>query len=181
MWKVGKKNIAHAAKWGTVLWVGTALCVDMGISDIWGVSIAAFGVCSLCHARFLLSLSDEYCDAVQPYFNMDARQAERYMRWLRRANVGGLRLIGLLAIAGGAWSTIAVRKGLVSSIRAITASQLVSHVAIMIGVVMVLYSNAILQLMPEGSIWRQRYMLFLFRASGVMVIFTGVLMPYIVP
>ena len=60
MWEVGRKNIAYAARWGTLLWVGTALCVNMGISDIWGVSVIAFGVCQLYHARFT-SIGMHYC------------------------------------------------------------------------------------------------------------------------
>jgi hypothetical protein len=51
----------------------------------------------------------------------------------------------------------------------------------MIGVLAILYSAVIVQLMPEGSVWRQRYMLFWFRASGVMVILVGLLMSYLVP
>ncbi|MDD4337879.1 MAG: hypothetical protein ACOX38_07020 [Bacillota bacterium] len=180
MWNVGRKNIAYAAKWGTLLFVGTALCVDMGISEILGVSITAFGICQLYHARYVLSLFDEYRDALLPYFHMDAKQVERYMMWYRYG-VGGARLIGLIAIVGGAFSTIAVRKELLSSLRAITGGQLVSHIAMMIGVIIVLYSGAIIQLTPEGSVWRQRCMLFWFRASGVMVILTGLLMSYLVP
>ncbi|HOB44363.1 MAG: hypothetical protein WBL79_12035 [Bacillota bacterium] len=70
MWNVGRKNIAYAAKWGTLLFVGTALCVDMGISEILGVSITAFGICQLYHARYVLSLFDEYRDALLPYFQI---------------------------------------------------------------------------------------------------------------
>jgi len=180
MWKVGRKNIAYAARWGTLLWVGTALCVNMGISDIWGVSVIAFGVCQLYHARYVRSLFHEYRDALLPYFHMDARQVDRYMVWWRYA-VGVARLMGLVAIIGGALSTIAVRRGLLSSLRAITGGQLVAHIAIMIGVLAILYSAVIVQLMPEGSVWRQRYMLFWFRASGVMVILVGLLMSYLVP
>ena len=88
MWNVGRKNIAYAAKWGTLLFAGTALCVDMGISEILGVSITAFGICQLYHARYVLSLFDEYRDALLPYFHMDAKQVERYMMctvWCRRS------------------------------------------------------------------------------------------------
>lgn len=180
MWKVGRKSIAYAARWGTLLWVGTALCVSMGMSDIWGVLAIAFGICQLHQARYVVSLFDEYRDALLPYFHMDARQVDRYMVWWRHA-VGGARLIGLVAIIGGALSTIAVRKGLLSSLRAITGGQLVAHLAMMIGVLAVLNSAAIIQLTPEGSVWRQRYMLFWFRASGVMVILMGLLMSYLVP
>lgn len=181
LWKAGMKNIAHILRWWIPIWVGTGACVDMGVSDIWSISIALFGASLIDHARYLQSRSDEYRDLLQPYFDMDSDQVEHYMRWWSKYVLGGLRFMGLVALVAGVLSTIAVRRGLFSSFGAVTGSQLGPRVTTMVGILMFLNSHVIIKLTPEGSVWRQRSMLFLFRASGVMVILVGLLMSYLVP
>lgn len=180
LWKAGMKNIAHILRWWIPIWVGTAQCVTMGVSDAWSVSIGVLGVSLIDHARYLQSRSDEYRDLLQPYFDMDSDQVERNVRWWSKYVLGGLRFMGLVALVAGVLSAIAVRRGLFSSFGAVTGRQLGPRVTTMVGILMFLNSHAIIGLTPEGSVWRQRSMLFLFRASGVVVILTGMVVQILI-